>query len=150
MQKDKKLLDGVVADYYNSIEEQFEYRLKNNWKIELTSFLRMFSILFVVFNVLPVLVFLDDEYLRFIFDLLKSKLGLSNVSFNFYVSWGIGVILSLLILGIVYIPYKIWDNRDIKKALKYRLMEFCYAYSLRKDIKSYLINENPIHLEKEY
>ncbi|MDA0774480.1 MAG: hypothetical protein O3A16_06705 [Bacteroidetes bacterium] len=148
MDKDKALLESAVADYYNSIEEKFEYRLRNNWKIETTVLLRIASILFLIFNVLPTAPSMSEGYFEFLFDFFKSKFTLPIAEFNFYVSWGIGVIVSLLAVGILYLPYKVWDIRDTKRALKYKLMPFCYTYTLRKDIKSYLINEDAVHLEK--
>lgn len=148
MEKDKALLEGAVADYYNSIEEKFEYRLKNNWKIETTVLLRIFSILFLIVNVLPLAPSMSESYFEFLFNYLKINFTLPITEFNFYVSWGIGVIVSLIFVGIIYLPYKFWDIRDTKRALKFKLMPFCYAYTLRKDIKSYLINEDAVHLEK--
>ncbi|MCJ8290195.1 MAG: hypothetical protein HRT58_11080 [Crocinitomicaceae bacterium] len=148
MEKDKALLESSVADYFNSIEEKFDYRLRNNWKIETTVILRVISIIFLTFNVVPMLPSINAGYFEFLFDFLKSNFTLPIAEFNFYVSWGVGVIVSLIAVGILYIPYRTWDTRDIKRALKYKLMPFCYAYALRKDIKSYLINEDAGHLEK--
>ena len=148
MENDKKLLDGIIVDYYNSVNDLFTYRLRNNWKINTSEIIFIISILFLVLNIIPFFPFFFDNYLLFLFKLIKPQIELSIQEYNFWIRWGVGSITSLLCFGIMFLPYKYWNIKDSKKALSPKYMTFCYAFSLRKEIKSFLINENVIHLEK--
>lgn len=146
MEKNKNILDGIISDYYNSVNEMFFYRIKNNWKIESSSFLFFISVVFTIFNVIPLLP-LNDNYFLFLFEFIKKNFDVPFKEYNFWIKWGLGSLTSSLISLILYIPYKYWDIRDTKKALRNKYLPFCYVYTLRKEIKSYLINDNLAHLE---
>ena len=147
MDNDKNLLDGIISDYYNSVEDSFFYRLKNDWKINISFIIFTISILFLVVNILPILPITNENYFLFLFDYIKKNVELPFEEFNFWIKWGLGSIVSLFAFGISFILFKYWDKRDSKMALSYRCMTFCYAFTLRKELKSYLINDNQTHLE---
>lgn len=147
MENDKKLLEGIISDYFNSVEDSFIYRLKNDWKIDASILIFVLSIIFLALNIIPVLPGFNENYFLFLFDFVKIRVNLPFEEFNFWIKWAIGSIVSLIAFGIAFIIFKYWDKRDSKKALRPRYMTFCYAFSLRKEIKSYLINENETHLE---
>lgn len=147
MENDKKLLEGIISDYFNSVEDLFIYRLKNDWKIDASFFIFAISILFLVLNIIPILPVYNDNYFLFLFDFIKKHVNLPFEEFNFWIKWALGSIVSLFTYGIALIVFKYWEKRDSKKALRPSYLSFCYAFSLRKEIKSYLINENETHLE---
>lgn len=147
MENDKKLLEGIISDYFNSVEDLFTYRLKNDWKINASIFFLILSILFLLLNIIPILPGFNGKYFLFLFDFIKNQVDLPFEEFNFWIKWALGSIISLITFGIAFIVYKYWDNCDSKKAIRPRYMTFCYAFSLRKEIKSFLINENDTHLE---
>ncbi|NIJ46607.1 hypothetical protein FHR24_003097 [Wenyingzhuangia heitensis] len=147
MKNDKKLLEGIISDYYNSVEDLFFYRIKNDWKIDLSMFLFAISVFFLAINIIPILPGFNDDYFLFLFDFIKKNVNLPFEEFNFWRKWALGVIVSLITFVIFFIIFKYWENRNSKKAIRPRLIKFCYAFTLRKEIKSYLINENETHLE---
>lgn len=145
--QDKQLLEGIISDYYNSVEDSFFYRLRNTWKMKAATSLFVIAILFLILNVIPILPAFIDNYLLWIFDNIKSKFDFEIEEYSFWIKWALGTIISILLFGIAFIPFKFWDIRENKKAIKTSYLRFCYAYSLRKELKSYLINENSSHLE---
>lgn len=145
--QDKQLLDGIISDYYNSIEDSFFYRLRNSWKMNNATFFFVVSILFLLGNIIPILPGAVDDYLLWIFEKIKSNLTFEIKEYSFWIQWALGTILSLLIFGIAFIPFKYWHIRENKKAIKTSHLNFCYAYTLGREIKSFLINENDTHLE---
>lgn len=147
MEDDKKLLDGIISDYFNSVDDLFFYRLKNDWKIDASIFIFLISILFLALNILPILPAFDDNYFLSLFDYIKKNIELPFEEFNFWIKWALGTIVSLIAFGIAFIVFKFWGVKDTKKALSHGYMTFCYAFTLRKELKSYLINDNEIHLE---
>lgn len=148
MEKDKELLDGIISDFYNSVEDQFDYRLKHNWKIELTELLYIFSVGYFFLNVIPVIPGFAENYFNPVFVYVKNQFNLELGELNFWYKWGLGVIVSGLLFLAIYIPYKYWQNKDKKRAVSHLFMTFCYVFRVRKDVKSFLINDNPSHLEK--
>ncbi len=145
--KDKQLLEGIISDYYNSVEDSFFYRLKNAWKINTATTFFVLAIFFLICNLIPILPAFIDNYLLWIFDKIKINFIIEIEDYSFGIQWALGTILSIVILAIAYIPFKFWDIRENKKAIKTSLLNFCYSYTLRKELKSYLINENNSHLE---
>jgi len=148
MENDKSLLEGIISDYFNSVEDAFQYRLKNEWKINTSQIILVFSVLFLTINVIPIVPALSKNYFLFLFDLLKERTILPFDQFNFWIKWLFGAIFSLVLFGLAFLFYIYWDRKNTKKALGYKFMSFCYIYSLRKELKSYLINDNEQHLEK--
>ncbi|PRX43725.1 hypothetical protein [Salegentibacter salegens] len=144
--KDSKL-ETSITDFFNSIEDLFDYRKKNKWKSNLFKFLLFLSFVFVTFSVIPVFPKVMDDQFQSLFLWLDAVFLHSNIKFSFWISWGLSVLVSLVILGISYLPYLYWKSRE-NKFLKPFLLKFCYAYILRKELKSYLLNENEVHLEK--
>jgi len=148
MENDKSLLDGIISNYYNSVEDMFLYRLKNEWKFTLTLTIFASSTFFLFFNIIPILPLTDTNYLGSIFNLVMSYSKLPIIEYNFGIKWALGSLVSLIVWGVTYLPFKYWDIQDSKRALRPKYLSFCYIYTLRKDLKSYLINENEIHLSK--
>lgn len=148
MEKDKILIDGIITDFYNSVDDRFFYRIKNDWKINASLLFFTLSILYLFINVLPIVPGLSDKYFFSLFELIKNNTNLPLNEFNFWVKWGLGFIVSILIFGISFLFFRYWSNKESQKAIDVKQMNFCYAYTLRKELKSYLINDNPIHLTK--
>lgn len=148
MQSDKSLLDGIISDYFNSIYRQFEYRRKNKWKIEFFSVLYNMSILFTILNVIPFLPGVSDNYLHSLYLSIKQYLtGTPFKDYNFYTKWLLGLALSLVILAITYPFSKYWNVQEKRYSLSRKLLMFCYVYTVRTELKSYLINDNSQHIE---
>ncbi|WP_196888380.1 hypothetical protein [Aureivirga sp. CE67] len=145
--QDKKLLEGVISDYYNSVEDSFNYRLKNTWKIQISTFFFILSTGFLIFNILPFLPASIDNYLLWLFLKIKNNVIFENEEYSFWIQWALGSILSILIFVITFTIFRYWNIKEHKKAIKISHLQFCYAYILRKEIKSFLINENVSHLE---
>lgn len=147
MENDLKLLEGIISDYFNSVEDSFIYRIKNEWKIKISIFIFTISTLFLVFNIIPILPGFIDSYFLSLFVFIKNRFNLYFDEYNFWLKWLVGSIVSIIAFGSAFIIFKYWENRESKKALEERYMTFCYGFSLRKEIKSFLINENQTHLE---
>ena len=147
LENDKTLLEGIISDYFNSVEDSFNYRIKNEWKIKTSIFIFTISTLFLVFNIIPILPGFNDSYFLSLFMFIKNRFNLHFDEYNFWLKWLLGSIVSIVAFGIAFVLFKYWENRESKKALQARYMTFCYGFSLRKEIKSYLINENQTHLE---
>ncbi|WP_420322585.1 hypothetical protein [Flagellimonas sp.] len=145
--QDKQLLEGIISDYYNSVEDSFFYRRRNLWKVRTTALLFVLAILFFMLNILPILPVFVDDYLVWIFEQIKANFDIGIDEFSFWIKWALGTILSAILLAIMFFPFKFWDIREKKRFVKSSNLDFCYAYTLRKELKSYLINENNSHLE---
>ncbi len=148
MENEKTLIDGIVSDFYNSVEETFLYRLKNGWKFSVSWTFFTVSIGYLVLNIIPLLPSMYENYLLPIFNIIKRNLNLPLPEYNFWLKWAIGSLLSVIIWGVAYLPYKYWDYKKEKKALKTKYLNFCYIFSLRKELKNYLITENENLLDK--
>ena len=118
MENDKSLLEGIISDYYNSVEDSFLYRLKNDLKISISVLIFSLSVFFLIINIIPIVPGLSKNYFLFLFEILKEKTTLPLNQFNFWIKWGLGTLFSLLLLGITYLYYKFWDIRETKKALR--------------------------------
>ena len=147
MEDDKKLLDGIISDYYNSIEDLFLFRVKNDWKIDASFSFFMISSMFLLFNIVPIIPSFVDDYFLSLFNFIKNNLKLPFQEYNFWIKWSLGIMVSIIFFVFSYLLNKYWDKKDLKKALNKQFMSFGYAFTLRKELKSYLINDNEIHLE---
>lgn len=148
MEKDKILLDGIITDFYNSVDDRFFYRIKNNWKINASMVFFVLSILYFLVNIIPIIPGSYDKYFFSLFKLIKNNTNWPLVEFNFWIRWGLGSIVSILCLVIAFLFFWHWNKKESEKAIDSKQMTFCYAYTLRKELKSYLINDNPVHLTK--
>lgn len=148
MENDKKLIDGIITDFYNSVDDRFFYRIKNEWKINTSLIIFIASILYLFANIIPIIPGLSDNYFFSLFSLIKNNTDLPSIEFSFWVKWGLGSIVSILGFCVALPIFAYWNNKESKKALDSKQMTFCYAYTLRKELKSYLINDNPVHLAK--
>lgn len=150
MTNEKSLLDGLVTDYYNSIYDKFQYRLNNQWKYDTFAFIYAVCILFFIGSVIPIIAAIDknNKFLLPIFSFFNQFIKVDISNFNFWIKWAFSVILTLAVVAIAYIPYKYWDIKTDRKSLRSRLLPFANAYSIRKELKSYLINEDPQHIRK--
>ena len=137
-----------MSDFYNSVEDLFFYRRKNQWKRILTGIAAMAGIIFFLFNLIPVFPLLDSEgYMLEVFQWVKKETALlPSAEYDFWISWGFGILISSGLLLIVLIPLFYWKSKT-KKFIDSYLTIFCYSYLLQKELKSYLINENDIHLD---
>ena len=145
--KDKQLLEGIISDYYNSIEDSFFYRRKNLWKSNTAALLFVLSVLFLFGNIIPLFPAFKDDYLLWLFNKIKTNFPIGIEDYSFWIKWAFGTILSALIAGILFIPFKYWDRKENKRFVKSSNLNFCFAYTLRKELKSFLINENNSHLD---
>ena len=126
--KDKQLLEAIISDYYNSIEDSFFYRRKNLWKSNTATLLFIFSILFFILNIIPILPAFVDDYLLWLFNKIKTNFTIEIEDYSFGIKWALGTILSALIAGTIFIPFKYWDIKESKKFVKSSNLDFCYTY----------------------
>jgi hypothetical protein len=145
MEIHKEHLEGIVSDYFNSINNLFAYRQRNSWKFTLTRFLFVLSIIYFVVNALPYLPWILDHYFESIYLYIKQSIPFLK-EYNFWTRWGLGIVISIIIMGVIYPFYKYWDIKEKKRAIDIELLHFCYVYSFRKEIKTYLINGLQEHL----
>lgn len=148
--KDKELLESIISDYYNSVEDSFFYRLKNSWKIETSTSLLVLSTFLLIFNILPLFPFLIGDFLLWILNKIKPILGIEIEEYSFWHRWAFGIFLSIIIFFMFFLNFRHWNSNENKKAIKKSHLDFCYTYTIRKEIKSYLINDNDSHLENIY
>ena len=147
MNDDIKLVDGIISDYFNSIKDLFHYRIKNNWKIGLSHILFYMSVLLFIVNIIPILPSNYDNWLGYLFDIAVKQFDFIIKENTFWSRWGVGSLLSFLILMIFYLFKKYWDMMENKRALDKRLLAFCYVFALRQELKRFMVNERLEHLD---
>ena len=116
--KDKQLLEGIISDYYNSIEDSFFYRRKNLWKSNTATLLFVLSVLFFFGNIIPLFPAFKDDYLLWLFNKIKTNFTIGIEDYSFWIKWALGTFWSALIEGILFIPFKFWDRKESKRFLK--------------------------------
>lgn len=104
--------------------------------------------MFLILNIIPGIAFMSETYFFKVFEIIKNNFEIGDIEFTFMIRWGLGAVFSALLLAILFLPYKYWKNKEQKRALDYKYMTFCNAFTLRKNLKNYLINSKEIHLEK--
>lgn len=144
---DKHLLEGIISDYYNSIQDSFFYRKKNFWKYDLITTFFSISLLILILNIVPIIPAIDIEYYLWIYNKIKLIFNIKGSEFSFFIKWFVGVTFWLLIVGLFAIFYKFWSLKIKRKFVKSIDISFCYAFTLRKEIKNYIINDNITHLD---
>jgi hypothetical protein len=145
MKNDLELLDGKIATYFNSVNNLFNYRLRNYWKYNLVFALLSISLLFSVLNLIPILPWQVENYLSSLIKLINNHF-ITITKITFFTKWVVGSALSLIIFFLL-LPFSIiWDNKIEKKAAPESIMDFCYLFIARLEIKKYLLNERPEHL----
>ena len=145
--QDKKLLDGIISDYYNSVEDSFFYRLRNLWKINASIVFLGLSSLYLFLNIIPILPGFKDDYLFWLFKLIKNIFTINIGEYSFWIKWALGSITSIVIFVIAFLFFKYWNVRENKKSINPIYLNFCFAFTIRKELKSFLINENVTHLD---
>jgi hypothetical protein len=149
MDDDRKLVDGVISNYFKSVKESFEYYLGKEWKEIISSILVALSALFMMLNIMPIFPGANKEtYLVFCFNFLENEFGILLDKYNFYYKWLVGAIFSGLIFAILFIIQKIIEKKFEEKSIQYKELNFCYSYSAREGLKNFLANERKVLLEK--
>src|SRR6185312_6432994 len=148
IEKSREIIEGSVQDYYNSISESFYYRLRNAWKINLSGAIFFFSLFYLLLNIVPVLPIAVEGYLTPVMQLAEKYLQITLQENNFLTKWLIGFLLSLLICLLCFPVFIFWDRKEKRKAVQIRLMNFCYAFAIREELKKYIINGRNEHIEK--
>ena len=148
MNEDRLLLDTIISQYFDSVKDLFEYRKKNELKPLMSFILFILPMVFFVFGGLLPLPLIDENSFPFLFSFINNYLGIHLNQINFLTLW----VFNFLFWGLVtlpfYIYYKYWDTKSNKKFLQDNTMDFCYLYSTRLEIVSFLANERPEHLKK--
>ena len=146
--QDNNLLEGIISDYYNSVKDSFFYRQKNLWKSNTATLFFVLAVLFFMVNIIPLFPAAIENYLSWIIERFIKYFNLDFLKPTFWIRWLGGTILSSLILGILFFPFKFWTTKEKKRFIKTSNLNFCNAFTLRQEIKSFLINENESHLDK--
>lgn len=126
--------------YFDSIEEQFRYREKHNYKFEIFSTFWGINIFLLVLTYIPIIPgllgkweWLNNQTISFrVFD----------VNFdNFYIRWILlSAILSILFFLIVRPIDNYLDKRKDKYSLGYKHLSFAFLYKAIKGLEVFLIN----------
>lgn len=147
MKDDLRLLEEKALVYFDSINDLFNYRIKNYWKYNFVFGTLVISIIFLFFNIFPIIPALRENYLSFLIKLINEHLFLIPKT-TFWTRWLAGTSLSLIIF-LCILPFSIrWDNNIGKKSAPDSILDFCYLFTARKELNNYIINERPEHLIK--
>ena len=147
-EKDKELLESVATSFYNSVEDKFNYQIKNQWKFDLSIVLFVASLLFAFFHVLPISLKLGFTHLEDIYNLSKGWVGLDHVEYSFNIGWVTGILISILIFLPFYLIRFYWRNRERKNGIDSRYLTFCYSFKMLSEVRKYLINGDEQHLSR--
>ena len=79
MDEDRKLLDTVAAQYFNSVKKSFEDTRKYSWKRDIYKILTLLSAIFFLLNIYPVI---PDSKNYFLFDFLEKILKFNLDDFS--------------------------------------------------------------------
>lgn len=146
MEDDKTFLADKISEYYDSIKGMFLYRVKNSWKRATILISFAITSIFLIFNIIPTIPLkLHENYYSMIYNLINqhSNSGVSELSF--YFNWAIDCLISFILCGITLLLAVYYTMRFNKRALGDEYLSFYYAFSLKKNLKSYLINGNSIY-----
>lgn len=149
MEDDKTLLAGKISEYYDSIKGMFLYRVRNSWKH--TTILIFFTItsIFFIFNIIPIIPSkLNENYYSMIYNLINQHSNSGALELGFYFNWAIDCLISFILCGITLLLAVYYTMRFNKRALRDEYLGFYYAFSLKMNLKSYLINGNSIYDKK--
>lgn len=148
MKSDLKLLDEKALNYFDSINDLFQYRLKNYWKYTTSTNILAIFFLFAFLNFVPIIPgFSDDDFYSWILNIANDKL-LITLKVNFWTKWLIGIIISGVPFVIFYLIQRYWSHKIDKKAISFSAINFCYLFMARKELRNYLINERDEHIQK--
>ncbi|WP_127140954.1 hypothetical protein [Flagellimonas marinaquae] len=138
----ENLINDKISSYFESINSLFKYRERNNWKFEVSWGVYFWSTIFFIVNIVPVLPGgFEGNYFYSLFKFLNRELLQSYFeSYNFWLRWLLGVLISGLIWVVFRLVYEYWSKKESKKALAKKYLPFCYIFSLRKELKDYLIS----------
>lgn len=143
MENTKQIITEVLPKtkvYFDSIEEQFNYRQKHNWKFELFSSVRGIVIFLIIFTYIPLIPAAIGAW-GWLTSNVITVYTLEIKLDNFFIRWILlSVILSILLFAFLNPIDKFLDKRREKYSIGYNHLTFAYLYKSIKGLEIFIIN----------
>lgn len=149
MKETDKLINEIIPKtkvFYDSIEEQFNYREKNYAKYRILNIITGLSLVLFIFSILPLTSYLSQE----VHWITSKSLSFGNLIIplkGFLIRW----IVFTLISGIIYLILrpidKAFDKKENKYSISNKHLSFTYIYKSIKELEIFLVNDRKEHTE---